>query len=121
VFALSAPDPANLDAAGRGARTALTSFLVFAGLFLILFVEPPVPWFAVAEPITTDRRPALLAIGLAVAYVVMLVVPPARGFFQLVVPDPQEALIVAVAVAAWVVLVHTFWERRLVDRFLGLA
>ena len=121
VFALSAPDPANLDAAGQSARTALTSFLVFAGLFLILFVEPPTPWFAVAEPITADRRPALLAIGLAVAYVVMLVVPPARGFFQLVVPGPEEALIVAVAVAAWVLLVHTFWERRLVDRFLGLA
>jgi cation-transporting ATPase E len=120
VFALSAPDPSNLDAAGQGARTALTSFLVFAGLFLILFVEPPVPWFAVAEPITTDRRPALLAIGLAIAYVVMLVVPPARGFFQLVIPGPREAMIVAIAVAAWVLLVRTFWERRLVDRFLGL-
>ena len=57
---------------------------MFAGLLLILFVEPPVPWFAVVEPITTDRRPALLAIGLAVAYVAMLVIPPARGFFQLV-------------------------------------
>ena len=121
VFALSAPDPKNLHIADQSARTALTSFLVFAGLLLILFVEPPTPWFAVAEPITTDRRPALLAIGLAVAYVVMLVVPPARGFFQLVVPDPQEALIVVAAVVAWVFLVHTFWERRLVDRFLGLA
>ena len=121
VFALYAPDPAHLGAAGRGARTALTSFLVFAGLFLILFVEPPVPWFAVVEPMTDDRRPALLAIGLAVAYVLTLAVPPAREFFQLVVPGPREGLIVAVAVAAWVLLVRTFWERRLVDRFLGLA
>ena len=121
VFALYAPDASNAGAAGRDARTVLTSFLVFSGLFLILFVEPPVPWFAVVEPMTGDRRPALLAIGLAIGYVVTLAVPPARGFFQLVVPGPREALIVAVAVAAWVLLIRTFWERRLVDRFLGLA
>jgi cation-transporting ATPase E len=121
VFALSAPDPSALDTAGQAARTALTSFLVFVGLFLILFVEPPVPWFAVVEPITTDHRPALLAVGLAVGYVVTLIVPPARGFFQLIVPAPRDALIVAVAVVVWVVLVRTFWSRRLVDRFLGLA
>ena len=120
VLALSAPDPSGLGAASRDARTALTSFLVFAGLLLILFVEPPIPWFAVAEPLTTDRRPALLAIGLAAGYIVVLLLPPARGFFQLVVPGPREAAIVAVAAVAWVVLVRTFWERRLVDRFLGL-
>ncbi len=121
VFALYAPDPSHLIAAGRAARTAVTSFLVFSGLFLILFVEPPVRWFAVVEPLTDDRRPALLAIGLAVGYVLTLALPPARGFFQLVVPGSREALIVAVAVAAWVLLVRTFWERRLVDRFLGLV
>ena len=121
VFALAAPDPAHLDAAGKAASTALTSFLVFAGLFLILFVEPPLRWFAVVEPMTGDRRPALLAIGLAIGFVVTLVIPPARGFFQLIVPAPRDALIVVVAVVAWVLLVRTFWERRLVDRFLGLA
>ena len=42
---------------------------VYVGLLLILFVEPPIRWFAVAEPVTTDRRPAMLAIGLGVAYV----------------------------------------------------
>ena len=50
-------------ASSRGrpdARTALTSFLVFVGLFLIVFVEPPVPWFAVAEPLT-HRPPARAA------------------------------------------------------------
>ena len=121
VLALGAPDPAALDAASGDARTALTSFLVFAGLLLILFVEPPIPWFAVAEPLTTDRRPAILAIGLAVAYVVVLLIPPARDFFQLVVPGPREALIVAVAAVVWVLLVRTFWKRRLVGRFLGFA
>jgi len=105
----------------RDAQTALTSYLVYAGLLLILFVEPPIPWFAAEEPVTTDRRPAMLAIGLAIAYVVVLQVPPARDFFQLVAPGPREALLVALSVVAWVLLVRTFWTRKLVDRFLGFA
>ena len=121
VLAIAAPDLAHVDAAGGPARTALTSFLVFAGLLLILFVEPPIPWFAAAEPVTSDHRPAWLAIVLAVLYVVTLVVVPARDFFQLELPGPREAAIVALAVLAWTLLIRTFWTRRFVDRFLGLV
>jgi cation-transporting ATPase E len=103
----------------RMAQTALTSFLVFAGLLLVIFVEPPIPWFAVAEPITPDRRPTVLALGLAIGYVIVLQVPPARDFFQLIGPDPREGLIVLLAVIAWLLLVRTFWARKLVQRFLG--
>lgn len=105
----------------RDAQTALTSYLVFNGLLLILFVEPPIPWFAVEEPATGDRRPALLAIGLAIGYIVVLQVPFARDFFQLVAPGPREALLVLLCVGVWLLLVRTFWSRRLVDRFLGFA
>ena len=56
VLALSSPDPSALEPAAANARTALTSFLVYVGLFLIVFVEPPIRWFAVAETLTT--RPA---------------------------------------------------------------
>jgi len=108
---------ANLDAA----RTALTAFLVSVGLVLILFVEPPLPWFAVAEPLTVDRRPAWLAVALGVGFVIVLFVPLARDWFSFSLPGPRDALLVILAVAAWVLLVRTFWERRLVDRFLGLA
>ena len=108
-------------AATVDARTALTSFLVFVGLFLIVFVEPPIQWFAVAEPVTPDRRPTMLAIGLGVAFVLMLLIPPGRAFFQLIVPAPRDALIVILAVVAWVLLVRTVWTYRIVDRFLGRA
>ena len=121
VLALSNPDPAALEPAAGNARTALTSFLVFVGLFLIVFVEPPIRWFAVAEPITRDRRPTYLAIGLGFAFVAVLLLPPARAFFQLIVPAPRDALIVILAVVAWVLLVRTFWAHRVVDRFLGRA
>jgi cation-transporting P-type ATPase E len=104
----------------RDAQTALTSFLIGVGLLLIVFVEPPIPWFAAAEPVTTDWRPTMLAAGLAVGYFVVLLVPFARGFFQLVAPGPRETIIVLLTVLAWMVLVRTFWSRRLVERFLGI-
>jgi len=103
----------------HAAQTSLTSFLVCVGLLLILFVEPPTKWFAVAEPMTGDLRPAYLTLALAIGYVVVLLVPFARGFFQLDAPDPRDAAIVAVAVVAWLLLVRTVWAHRLVERFLG--
>jgi cation-transporting ATPase E len=101
------------------AQTALTSFLVYAGLLLVIFVEPPIPWFAVAEPLTPDRRPTYLALGLAIGFMVVLQVPPARGFFQLIAPDPREGLLVIVAVIVWLLVVRTFWARKVIERFLG--
>jgi cation-transporting ATPase E len=112
---------ASVEAATAQARTALTTFLVFCGLFLIVFVEPPNDWFAVAEPKTADRRPALLAIVLALTYVAVLLVPPAREFFSLTVPGPTEAALAGGAAVAWVPLVRAAWKRRIVERYLGIA
>ena len=116
-----APNPAGIDAATSQARTAFTTFLVLCGLVLIVFVEPPNDWFAVAEPKTSDRRPTFLAIGLAVAYAAVLAVPAARDFFSFTVPGPAEAALAIGAVALWIPLVRLFWKRRLVERFMGLA
>ena len=61
------------------------------------------------------------ALGLGIGYVVVLLTPPMQAFFQLISPAPREAMVVILAVAAWVVLVRTFWAYRVVDRFLGRA
>ena len=114
-------DAPGLEAAFDGARTALTAFLVYVGLTLIVFVEPPIPWFAAAEPITADRRPALLALMLGVGFFVTLQIPMARSFFSFSLPAPRDAVLVAVAVVAWTVLVREFWRRRIVQRFLGIG
>ena len=115
-----APDAAALSDASAQARTALTTFLVFVGLVLVVYVEPPMPWFVVVEPLTKDRRPTMLAIVLALAYVAVLLTPAAREFFSFTLPSPRDALLAAVAVLIWIPLVRLFWKRRLVDRFLGL-
>jgi cation-transporting ATPase E len=121
LFLGTSVDGRAFHGALKDAQTSLTSYLVYTGLLLILFVEPPMAWFAVEEPLTTDRRPAMLALGLAIGYVVVLQLPPLRDFFQLVAPGPREAGIIVLGVAAWLLLVRTFWTQRVVDRFLGLA
>jgi hypothetical protein len=78
-----------------------------------------VKWLAVAEPRTTDRRPALLAAALLVGYAGTLVAPVARDFFSFAIPKPQEAVLVICAFALWVPLIRTFWKLRLLERFLG--
>ncbi len=122
-LALAAPygTAAALETATAEARTALTSFLVFIGLFLVVFVEPPTKWLAVVEPRTADLRPTILAIVLALGYLVTLALPAARDFFAFAVPGPREAAIAVLAAVAWVPLIRVFWKRRLIERFLGFA
>ncbi len=111
----------NSEQAVDAARTALTAFLVYAGLILVVFVEPPTAWWAVAEPVSPDRRPTILAVVLGIGFLVTLAVPPARAFFSFEVPSPRDALLVAIAVVTWMLLVREFWRRRLIERFMGLA
>ncbi|HYN49113.1 MAG TPA: HAD-IC family P-type ATPase, partial [Candidatus Nanopelagicales bacterium] len=113
-------DQSTLDAAVRVAQSGLTTFLVFAGLVLVVFVEPPTDALAVIEPRSTDRRPTILAILLAVAYLVVLAVPAGRAIFSLQPLGVAELAIVAIAVIAWTALLMFAWRHRLVERFLGL-
>jgi cation-transporting ATPase E len=113
-------DEATFDAAAKVAQSSLTTFLVFAGLVLVVFVEPPTDALAVIEPRSTDRRPTILAILLAVAYLVVLAIPAGREIFALQPLGVAELAIVAVAVAAWTVLLMLAWRHRVVERFLGI-
>ncbi|HJP87868.1 MAG TPA: HAD-IC family P-type ATPase [Candidatus Limnocylindrales bacterium] len=112
---------AALAAASAQARTALTTFLVFVGLALIVFVEPPTRWWAVIEPLTKDRRPTYLALVLAAGYVATLLIQPMREFFSFAVPTPRDALLAVAAGLIWIPLVRLFWMKQLVHRFLGLG
>ena len=116
-----AHDDAALAAASAQARTALTTFLVFVGLVLIVFVEPPTKWFAVVEPLTKDRRPTYLALVLGLGYVAVLLIQPAREFFSFAAPTPRDAMLAVAAGVLWIPLVRLFWQRQLVHRFLGLG
>jgi cation-transporting ATPase E len=115
-----AHDDVALAAASAQARTALTTFLVFVGLVLIIYVEPPTKWWAVIEPQTRDRRPTYLALVLGLGYVATLLIQPMREFFSFAVPTPRDALLAVAAGVVWIPLVRLFWQKQLVHRFLGL-
>jgi cation-transporting ATPase E len=116
-----AGDDAAMAAASAQARTALTTFLVFIGLVLIVYVEPPTRWFAVIEPLTKDRRPTYLALVLGAGYIATLLIQPMREFFSFAVPTPRDALLAVAAGLIWIPLVRLFWKQQLVHRFLGLG
>jgi cation-transporting ATPase E len=102
------------------AQTTLTAFLVFCGLFLIIFVEPPTPWWVGGNALSGDRRPALLAVGMMVCFVVITLVPPLRALFVLAPLGLQEYLLLALAVGVWVFLVRGMWRTRVLGRYLSV-
>ena len=120
ITGVEAEDRAALDAAITIAQSALTSFLVFAGLALVVFVEPPVPWLAVIEPQSPDWRPTILAGGLVAIYLLMLSSHAGRTVFALHALGIPELGFVFVVLAGWAVALHAVWRYRVVERFLGI-
>ena len=106
-------------AVDNAAKTSVTAFLIFVGVLVVLFVEPPNRLFAVVEPVSPDLRPTYLAITLTVSFVIVMLLPPLRVFFNLYALSLRDVGIVLAGVASWAVLVWIFWRYRFVDRFLG--
>lgn len=102
------------------AQTTLASFLVFCGLLLVIFVEPPTPWWTGANKLSGDRRPALLAVGLMGCFLLFSFINPLGALFALT-PLPARAYAgIAFAVALWVLLVRWMWRSNLLGRYLGM-
>jgi cation-transporting ATPase E len=110
---------AILAAATPAAQSAVTALLVFTGLALVVFVQPPIPSLAVVRPLTRDRRPTYLAIALAVGFVVTNSFSFLRNIFALQPLREIEWLVVALAFLVWLALIIPAWKFRVVERFLG--
>jgi len=101
-------------------QTSLTAFLVATGLLLVVFVEPPSRWWVGGDAYSGDRRPALLAVVLAILFAVVMTVPALRDTFEL---QPLSALnwaLVAAATLGWLFLVRWIWRRKLLEKFFGV-
>jgi hypothetical protein len=70
-------------------------------------------------PVSRDRRPAALALGLAGVFLLLLLVPAGRTLFDLVALRPTAIALVLAAAGAWLLLVRTVWHLRLLQRFIG--
>lgn len=101
-------------------RTVLTSLLLFGGLLLVVFVEPPVRFFTGGDELSGDWKPTILAALLALVYVVILLVPELRRFFDLAPLGLRDAAIIGAALLLWAFLLRLVWRARLFERFLRL-
>jgi cation-transporting ATPase E len=102
------------------AETALTTFLVCTGLVLIIFVQPPTRWWVGGNPLSGDRRPTCLAIGLLLVFVIISLVPGLRSLFLLAPLSVQEYALVLGTAVLWLFIVRWIWRTGLLGRFLGV-
>ncbi len=110
---------AIVAAATPAAQSAVTALLVFTGIALIVFVQPPFRTLAVVRPYTDDKRPAALALALAGGFVIVMLVPFFRSFFALQPLREGEWILVLLAFLVWLALLIPAWRFRVVERFLG--
>ncbi len=103
------------------ARTVLTSVTTLAGLVLIVFVEPPTQFWTGGDEYSGDWRPTLVAIGLAILYIVIMLVPSLRYSFELTELDRRDWVIILSVVALWTMLQRFLWRAKVFDKLLRLT
>jgi cation-transporting P-type ATPase E len=103
-----------------GAQSAMSVFVSSTAIVLILLLEPPHRIFTAWAPVSSDRRPTWLALGLFAAFAVVLVVPATREYFGLTAPDPPVLEIPGIALVLWFVTLSVALRYRVLERVLGL-
>lgn len=102
------------------AQSALTTFAVCSGLLLVPFAAPPARWWVTESTHTGDRRPALLAAGMLVVYLLVIAIAPLRTFFSLAVLEPIDYLLIGAAALIWSIIQRWLWRTHVLERLLHL-
>ncbi len=102
------------------AQTALASFLVLAGLLLVIFVEPPSKWWTGGDELSGDWKPTIMAILLIVGFFIISAVPALRNLFALRELNMFEWALTLGATVIWLFTVRFFWRQNITARFLGI-
>ncbi len=109
-----------MHAARPVAQSALASFLVLAGLLLVIFVEPPTKWWTGGDELSGDWRPTITAVLLIIGFFVISAVPMLRDIFALSELTPFEWALICGATIIWLFAVRFFWRHSITARFLGI-
>jgi cation-transporting ATPase E len=109
-----------LDTVRPIAQTALASFLVLAGLLLVIFVEPPTKWWIGGDELSGDWKPTIMALLLIVGFFIISAVPALRDIFALTELTLFEWALILVMTVIWLLVVRFFWRRNITARFLGI-
>ena len=104
----------------QDAQTALTTFALFCGIALILFVEPPTRFWVGGNELRGDKRISYLALAMCIVSVLLISLSPLRSLFDLTLLDRPDYLVIAVHVVIWAFLVRWAWRGHILERFLAL-
>jgi cation-transporting ATPase E len=107
-------------AASIVAQTVLSIFISVTAFLLILFLEPPVRFFTGWTHQSPDKRPALLALGLFLAFVVVILTPDLAYYFALFPVGRGVAIILGIVIFLWVLALRTIWRTHLFASFFTL-
>jgi cation-transporting P-type ATPase E len=102
------------------AQTAVAAFLVFSGLLLVIFVEPPTPWWTGGDRLSGDWRPTILAGSLAAVFIIVESVASLRDMFALAPLSLVECGLVSAAILLWLPLLRWLWRSESITRYLGM-
>ncbi len=113
-------DPLTYGQAIAVGQTSLATFMVLTGLLLVIFVEPPTPWWTGGDVLSGDRKPTILVCVLALFFGALLVSPAMRGIFELQPLDWIDGGIIAGAILVWLFSLRFAWRRRLLEKFFSV-
>jgi cation-transporting ATPase E len=102
-------------------QSAITTFVVFCGLALIPFVEPPTRFWRGGDRLSGDWRPSYLALGLLVLYAAILAIPQVRDFFSLQPLRLVDYLLISAITVVWALCLRWIWRARVLERFLSTS
>jgi cation-transporting ATPase E len=119
-YDIQGADQYVLEVAQLTAQTALTVFTLFSGLLLVVFVEPPHPFFVGGDVYSGDKRPTILAFVMLLIYLVMVAVEPFRKFWELMPLPFWGYLAIAGATLVWMLVLRQAWRKNWLERFLDL-
>lgn len=102
------------------AQTALSIFMTITAFILILFLEPPLRFFTGWTQLSSDKRPAILAVALFASLIAIILIPQLAHYVALFPLGPGAAAVIGAAVLLWTFALRTVWRKRLFERFVSL-
>jgi cation-transporting ATPase E len=102
------------------AQTALTIFSLFAGLILIIFVEPPHEFFVGGDEYSGDIRPTIVAGVMLLIYFAIALIEPLRSSFEMISMSIEGYIIIGLITLIWALTLRIAWRKNWLGRFLEI-
>ncbi|KPK06967.1 MAG: hypothetical protein AMJ56_13865 [Anaerolineae bacterium SG8_19] len=103
------------------AQLAVTYLLVTLGLLLIVFVQPPSPFWVGGDVLSRDWRNTYMAIVLFVLFIVITILPLTQELFRMTtLQDVRAYAFIGAVVIVWLFLVRAIWRAPWLNRYVGI-